>query len=62
MEIVYQGDQDIIQLISVFKNNAIYSPSSYLLRKEMDDGTLLLNGLTGEVILLSAEEKYLFDK
>lgn len=63
MQIIVSGDQDILRLISpAIKDDTIYKRSMYLLSQNTYDGTLLLNVLTGAVVLLSLEEKAIFDR
>ena len=42
------------------EQGVVYRPLKYLIKKECDEGLLLLNGVTGELVLLNKEETEAF--
>ena len=63
MRIVVPGRKDYLKFfVPVCKQDVMLTFSRFILRRETNDGTLLCNTLTGELVLLSDEEKELFDK
>ena len=63
MKILHQGHQDYLKFFpaSGHMENRIWVPSGFLLSRQTDDGMLLCNTLTGELVLLSAEERAWMD-
>ena len=57
MKIIVQGDRNIQSILSrAFNSNVSYQLSRYTIQHDVDDGKLLLNTITGELVLLSPEE------
>ncbi len=57
MEIIVQGDKDTRSILSrTFNNSVCYHYSKHMIHQEVEEGELLLNTITGEVMLLTAEE------
>lgn len=63
MKILHQGYRDYLKFFSTSERaeNLIYVPSRFLLSWQTESGILLCNTLTGELALLSAEEKEWMD-
>lgn len=62
MRIIVKGKQDLLPFFSPIKpTNKKYKQSIFILRLEKEDGTLLCNTLSGELLFLTPEEKELFD-
>ena len=57
MKIIVQGEYNILQLVASYVEGVVYKKSQYLLQEEVEDGLLLSNTLTGEVVLLSQKER-----
>ena len=64
MQIIIRGNRDYQKFLASEKNNedTIIRPSFFALRQETKDGMLLCNTLTGELVLLSDEEKEQYDQ
>ena len=57
MDIIVQGDKNIRSILSrTYDKSICYHYSQFIIRQEVEAGELLLNTVTGEVILLSPEE------
>ena len=62
MQIIVSGKRDYRNLLSFSSSKEeIFVPSKYVLRNETEEGTLLCNTLTGELVQLSSKEKAFFD-
>ncbi len=65
MKTIVKGHRDYGKFFAMQKTKkegTDYYPSAYLLRRETADGTLLCNTLTGELALLSEEERTWLDR
>lgn len=63
MKILLEGDRNILKLLCKHIDKTCnYVPSKYLICLEVDEGVLLGNTLTGELVLLSQVEKEYFDR
>ncbi len=63
MREIITGKKDILGLLARNRRQySIYKQSLYTLRRETKDGALLCNTLTGEMVLLSQEEREAFDR
>ena len=62
MDIIVQGNNEILQLLLSVKSkrNVSYCQSRFLLRREIDDGVLYHNCLTGELVFLPKTEDFYF--
>ncbi len=63
MKVIAQGNQDIKLLLrKKYVEKALYKASKYLIREDTEGGqVLLLNTITGEIILLLGEERNCFE-
>ena len=63
MRIIVPGNKDYLKFfLPVCKQGIMLTSSRYILRSETEEGILLCNTLTGELVILSDEEKNLFNK
>jgi len=63
MQIVVHGNQSILLLLKEQEKNVQYKRSEYLIHEITEDGRLLLlNTISGEMVLLTEEEKNAFEK
>ena len=63
MQIVFSGNQDILLLLKEQQKDVQYKQSEYLLQEKTEDGRLLLlNTISGEMVLLTEEERDAFEK
>ncbi len=64
MQIIIHGNRDYQKFFSLTpeKGRGPYVPSHYMLKRETEDGVLLCSTLTGELVLLSPEEKQALDR
>ena len=63
MQVITQGDSNIQRLIAAgIKQDVMYKPSTFLIKEDVDEGILFCNTLTGELALLSENEKRAFDE
>ena len=63
MRIIVPGSKDYLKFFSsACKQGDLLTFSRYILKRETEDGTLLCNTMTGELVILSDEEEDLFNK
>ena len=64
MQTIVQGNRDLRMLISLmpFGSGDVFVPAAFALRRDTEDGTLLCSTLTGELVLLSPEEREAFGR
>lgn len=63
MRVIVTGKKDILRLLpGTGRQDRVYMKSLFILRKETEEGTVLCNTLTGELVLLSPQEKEAFDR
>ncbi|MBR4500353.1 MAG: radical SAM protein [Clostridia bacterium] len=63
MRVISTGKKDILRILAMTSTHGSqYTQSLYVLRRETENGVLLCNTLTGELVLLSPEEKEAFDR
>ena len=63
MRLIKTGNNDVLKILSPHpEEGSVYRPSSYLLQFEINDGLLLYNTLSGELVLLDGQEKDVFER
>ena len=61
MQIIVRGNANIQSLLKTRKKGVSYKPSLLLLAQKVEEGLLLHNTITGEMVLLSEKEKAAFE-